>query len=191
MIASADAAAAAFVPGARTDTDDDLSALSERAAAYGYRLVPMSRGETESAPEAHPTSTAGMVRRLSYLKVRAEAAEVEGKAYRQEYEELRASLAEQMLEEGQSSSTVDGFTAYFAPRYSFARASEEVTSGDIQDALRESGQEHLVSSTYSYQKVLAYLRELVEDGAEVPEPLARLIEFKRTDEVRLRRSARH
>lgn len=188
MSVSPDLAAATHGGDSVTESNADLEALRELAAAAGHRLVPMSQGELAAATESDPETIAGKIKRAAWLKAAIDAADKQGKAYTAELEELNADLAEQMVEQDVKRTTAGGWTAYFAPTYKLRKNSDEVTTEDILDALREAGHERMIKEGYSYQGLQAYLKELHKEGMEIPEALAKVVTLDTGQEVRLRRS---
>jgi hypothetical protein len=188
MHSAIDVAASAYVPDARTD-EQDLSTLSTKAAAIGYRLVPVN-DEQSGAPDAHPENISGMVRRMAWLKSATESAKAQADSYGREYDQLRHLCEEQMVEEGVDRTTVDGWTAHFSPAYRLSKNREDTTTEEILAALAGSGLGSMVKKGYSYQTLQAYLKELDENGLPVPEKIAELFTLEKTHEVRLRRSGR-
>jgi hypothetical protein len=186
MIVSADVAAATYSDAMNTNSSDELAALSDMAEALGYRLAPLSAGELEAAPKAHPEKISEMITRLAWLKAASAGAKAAVVAYDAEYAQLCGTLADQMAEENVRRATAGDATAYFATTYKLRKTSDDVTTEDILDALRAADQTEMIKSGYSYQTLQAWLKELTLNELPIPEPLARVVELEQGREVRLR-----
>lgn len=170
---------AAGYTGEETEPQTELESLAELAAEYGYRLVLADSPESSSGivPPANPDSPEDMVRRLTWLQSAIKSGEAAVKAHKAEYKQVDAALQEKWAEVGRTSDTIDGFNAFFHPTASYSR-NDGVETGHLIDALRASGLGHLVGETFSYQSLLALLKEMAENKIGIPERLAELIDFK-------------
>jgi hypothetical protein len=190
MAPSADIAAATYSSKANTDGRQEVEALRAMAEDLGFRIIPMTEGELASAPSAHPEKISDMIKRLAWLKSAAEASKNAAKAYEEEEGALRETLSEQMALESVHSSQAGGWTAYFTTTYKMRKRSDDVTTEDILQALKDAGQTGMISEKYNYQTVQAWLKELVKDELPIPGPLAELVQLDEAKKVRLRRSGR-
>jgi hypothetical protein len=188
MSVSPDFAAATFGGDSSTQSNDDVEALREMASAAGFQLVPMSEGQQASVESADPQTISAKIKRVAWLNSAATAAKAKSDSYTAQAEALKKELQDQMLEEEVARQTASGWTAYFAPTHKMVKTSDDVTTDDILKALRDSGQGQMVKVGYNYQTVQAYLKDLVTDGLEIPDALAKVVALKSESEVRLRRA---
>lgn len=184
MTISPDMAALNF--GQAEDPESEIETLATMAAEYGYRLVPIDSADSAAAviPVANPDTPEDMVRRLTWLQAAIKGGKAALRAHEREYEQVDEALQEKWMESGRSSDTIDGFTAYFATRYSYAR-NEDVETADLIEALRKVGLGNLVTSTFSYQTLLAQLKEMHENDIPIPGPIAELITFKKGHRIQV------
>ena len=184
MTISPDMAALNF--GQAEEPETEIETLATMAAEYGYRLVPLDSDDSAGAviPSANPDTPEDMVRRLTWLQAAIKGGKASVKAHEKEYDEVDQALQEKWMESGRSSDTIDGFTAYFATRYSYAR-NDGVETADLIDALRKVGLSNLVTSTFSYQTLLALLKEMNENDVPIPQPIADLITFNKGHRIQV------
>lgn len=177
---------AALNYGQADEPANEIDTLATMAAEYGYRLVPINSDETVNAviPAASPDTPEDMVRRLTWLQAAIKSGKAAVSAHEKERREVSEALQEKWMEVGRSSDTIDGYTAFFAPSYSYAR-NEDVTTDDLIEALRKAKLGHLISSTFSYQSLLALLKEMDEQNMPIPEALAGLITFKKGHQIKV------
>lgn len=180
MAITPDALAAGFT-GESTDPTTEIESLAELAADYGYRLVPVDSPESSDGviPPANPSSPEDMVRRLTWLQAAIKSAKATVKAHEQEQEQIDSELQESWAGVGRTSDTIDGYTAFIAEKVSYTKNDPDVTTAEIVDTLRVIGLGHLVSDTFSYQSLLALLKEMNANSTPIPDKLAELITFRK------------
>lgn len=141
-----------------------------------------------AVPDPDADDIPGRLRRLQWLKAEIDSLEAQVKATRDEYRALNADTVREMAGEGMTSASINGQTAYFAPK-SHVERKGDATADDVMDAMRAAGLEHMIKPGYSGQTLKAYLAELERDGHPVPSVLADTVELVTEYEIRFRRAA--
>lgn len=164
-----------------TDPQTEIESLAELAAEYGYRLVPVDSPESSDGiiPAANPATPEDTVRRLTWLQAAIKSAKATAKAHEAERDRLDPELQESWAEVGRTSDTIDGYTAFITPSTSYVKNDPDTATGEIIKVLMDLGLGHMVKETFSYQSLLALLKEMDAQGMPMPDPLAELITFKK------------
>lgn len=142
----------------------------------------------DPVPDPDPQDIPGRMRRLRWLKAHIEALDARLKAAKGEYAELGKDTVREMAVEGMTSTTINGWTGFFAPKRHIERK-PGVESDQVIEAMRTAGLGHMVKPGYNGNTLKSYLVELENDGLPVPPALADVVELVTDYEIRFTRAA--
>lgn len=148
-----------------------------------------------TVPRADAPDLPGMLRRWLYVDNEIKRVSALLDALKEEKSQLDSSIADECLDQGLTKPPgVDDMTFSFAPVYYVKYLEDEdgnkYTSEDVITALRASGLDKgLVKEGYNGNSLKSVLREMTEDGQQLPDELAKVVMVDSYSRVTATRSA--
>ena len=117
-----------------------------------------------------------LVKRWLANQAEEAAAKEEVKRITAEGDAIEATLLEQFFDDGITSLAVDGMTVYITNPVRAKKANDGVEREDIVEALIVTGHGDIAPRSFNWNTLTSLCRELTEEGRELPEALANVIE---------------
>lgn len=169
-----------------------LSIESEESPGPEVAVNPFGEGDpsavSEPIPDPDPDDIPGRLRRLLWLKTHIDSLEAQLKAAQKEYLTLGKDTVREMAVEGMTSTTINGWTGFFASKRHVERK-PGVQTDQVIEAMRAAGLGHMVKPNYNGNTLKSYLTELQRDNIPVPAALAEVVELVTDYEIRFTRAA--
>ena len=115
------------------------------------------------------------------------AAEERIKQIKTRTKEIEKVLLDDWADRGQSQAKINGRTVFIRNDF-YCSKKGGVSTGDVCVAMEDLGYSHMVSDSYAPASLKSLVREMVDEGREVPKELAELLRYDTTPRLVTRAS---
>lgn len=143
-------------------------------------------GQKAKPKQAAPAGADDKLSKFMELEARRRALEEELDAVKAELNILQDQVLDDWADRGWQNAKINGVTVYVAHEF-FCSKRAGVDTQIICDTLRQHGLGNIVAEAYSAQSLKSWVKERLDNGDPIPEPLKSLLNYDSIPRLRTRR----